>query len=662
MTRTALIGLSGVASLIVTLSAQQATPPRDQRTTIPAGTAVLAGVVTAADPGAAAIPRAQVAILDTENGLIRIASSNDDGRFVIAGLPAGRYLLSAKRSPYVDAVYGATQPGRPGTAIALNDAEQRTDIVLKMVRGAVITGTVTDEQGQPAVNVSVELSQARQGANDQQMLRSMLGTPRTQTDDRGTFRFSGLAAGEYIVAVMPADLGGSSARVLEPGEVKAAMDSLRQPAPQATPSSEARLPNTTVILPQRGGGPGNFEPMGLGPLPVRGGGPGDSGPLAMQQTIGYAPIYFPGTTDAAEAAPITVAVGEERRGVDLVARPVPTTRVDGVVIAPDGAPVTGATVSARLAGRENVLLARVFGTSAGMGRSGAEGRFVLNGLPPGNYTLDARSGTASSGVMMFGERMGGTRPASQGPRLWASTDFVAAGQPISGLVLRLQPGLTVSGRVAFDAASATPPKDFATVHISVRTGSTDILGAMMGDGSASATPDGTFTVTGVVPGRYLLTATVAGGDSPAETLVWLGHTVTIGGRDMTDLPIDVRPDEEIKDLVITLTDRQQDLSGTLQDAAGRPAPAFTVLLFPADRKYWLPTSRRILTTRPATDGQFSFRGPFGPPPGDYLLAAVTDLRPDDQYNPAFLEVLAKAAVKITLKLGERAVQNLQIAR
>jgi hypothetical protein len=49
-------------------------------------------------------------------------------------------------------------------------------------------------------------------------------------------------------------------------------------------------------------------------------------------------------------------------------------------------------------------------------------------------------------------------------------------------------------------------------------------------------------------------------------------------------------------------------------------------------------------------------------PGEYLLAAVTDLRPDDEYNPAFLDVLAKAAVKITLKLGERAVQNLQIAR
>jgi hypothetical protein len=659
MIRTALVGLVGVASLTVGIGGgQQATPPRDQRTSIPTGTAVLAGVVTAADPGAPAIRTAQVAILGTENGLIRIASSDDDGRFVIAGLPAGRYLLSAKRSPFVDAVYGTTQPGRPGTAIALREGEQRTDIVLKMIRGAVISGTVTDEQGQPAVDVNVELSQPRQGTGDQQMLRDMMRMPPTRTDDRGTFRFPGLAAGEYILAVMPADLGASSARVLEPGEVKAAIDSLLEPpAPRVTPLGETRLPNSTVILPPRGGGAGNFEPMGLGPLPVRGGGPGGPGPIAMQ-TVGYASIYFPGTTDIAEAVPIAVAAGEERRGVDLVSRPVPTTRVEGVVIAADGQPVTGAIVSARVSGRESISLMRMSGMSSGMGRSGAEGRFVLSGLPPGKYSLEARSG-APSDVMMFG-RAGGPGPRPQGPQQWASTEFVANGLPLSGLVLRLQPGLSLSGRIAFDAAAATPPKDFAGVFVSMRPVNTGILTAMTGGGSASASRDGTFTVTGVMPGRYLLTAAVANGDNPADSLVWLGHTVTIGGRDMTDLAVEVRPDEELKGLVITLTDRQQELSGRLQDATGRPAPDFTVLLFPADRKYWLPASRRILTTRPATDGQFSFRGPLGPPPGDYLLAAVTDHRPDDEFNPAFLDAVAKAALKITLKPGEHGVQNLQI--
>ena len=48
----------------------------------------------------------------------------------------------------------------------------------------------------------------------------------------------------------------------------------------------------------------------------------------------------------------------------------------------------------------------------------------------------------------------------------------------------------------------------------------------------------------------------------------------------------------------------------------------------ADSRYWIPGSRRIGTSRPATDGRYSFRSL---PPGDYVLAVVTDLEQGAQY-------------------------------
>jgi hypothetical protein len=85
-------------------------------------------------------------------------------------------------------------------------------------------------------------------------------------------------------------------------------------------------------------------------------------------------------------------------------------------------------------------------------------------------------------------------------------------------------------------------------------------------------------------------------------------------------------------------------------------------MFPADKKYWLPGSRKILTVRPDTGGQFRLGGP-GPtalPPGAYLLAAVTDLERDEQFDPAFLAALVTSAIPVTLLPGDRKVQDVVI--
>ena len=63
--------------------------------------------------------------------------------------------------------------------------------------------------------------------------------------------------------------------------------------------------------------------------------------------------------------------------------------------------------------------------------------------------------------------------------------------------------------------------------------------------------------------------------------------------------------------------------------------------------------------RPAANGSYAFRDL---PPGNYFIAAVTDMEPADLADPAYIEALLPAALPVRLQLGERTIQDLRLAR
>jgi hypothetical protein len=147
--------------------------------------------------------------------------------------------------------------------------------------------------------------------------------------------------------------------------------------------------------------------------------------------------------------------------------------------------------------------------------------------------------------------------------------------------------------------------------------------------------------------------------SSATTGRWWLRSAIAGGRDLLDGPIEVGAGTRIGNIVVTLTDRHTEIGGVLQSATGIPAPEYYVVVFPADRALWMPDSRRIRSTRPATDGTFSFADL---PPGAYLLAALTDVEPDEWTRVEFLQELVPVAVKVALGEGEKRRQDLRIAK
>ena len=126
---------------------------------------------------------------------------------------------------------------------------------------------------------------------------------------------------------------------------------------------------------------------------------------------------------------------------------------------------------------------------------------------------------------------------------------------------------------------------------------------------------------------------------------------------MLDFALVIEPNQDVAGAIVTFGDRSQEVSGTIQDAQGRPTADYTIIIYPSDNRYWLPQARRILSARPGTDGKFTFRKL---PPGDYRLTAVTDVEPGEWFNPDFLSQLATASISVPLAEGEKKTQDIRV--
>lgn len=204
---------------VVTLSVgamaqQQVTPPSGAAgaitpapATAPAvdnHTAVIRGRVLRADTGRP-LSSARVAATRAGSGSeIATSISDESGRFELRGLKAGRYTVQATRTGYVTFSYGQRRSSEAGRAIEVGIAQTVNGIELSLPRGAVITGTVVDEYGEPLVGAPVEVMRPR-FVNGVRRMLSIGGalTGADLTDDRGHFRLHGLEAGTYYVAAGP---------------------------------------------------------------------------------------------------------------------------------------------------------------------------------------------------------------------------------------------------------------------------------------------------------------------------------------------------------------------------------------------------------------------------------------------------------------------------
>src|SRR5262249_42689724 len=129
-----------------------------------------------------------------------------------------------------------------------------------------------------------------------------------------------------------------------------------------------------------------------------------------------APSYYPGTADLAAAGVVVLRAGEERADVDFSTLRIPTARVTGTVVGPEGQPVANAVI-ARSAKQSSAMF--LMSDLAGTTRTAADGTFSYSGVPPGEYVIVVRSGATPSaptpGGRGGGGAAGGFAPLPSGP-------------------------------------------------------------------------------------------------------------------------------------------------------------------------------------------------------------------------------------------------------
>ena len=119
------------------------------------------------------------------------ARVDSEGRFVIEELAPAAYLVVASAPGYIDQSLSRGTPSEwPRYLIGSN-------LTITMIKGGVITGTVTNAKGEPLTGVPVR---AMQSASSPSSLNSLFtGSSGDDTDDRGVYRIYGLLPGQYIV-------------------------------------------------------------------------------------------------------------------------------------------------------------------------------------------------------------------------------------------------------------------------------------------------------------------------------------------------------------------------------------------------------------------------------------------------------------------------------
>jgi len=539
---------------------------------------------------------ALVMIAGIDVGLVRATATDESGRFSFTAIPPGRFLLSAGKTRYIAAMYGALRAGRPGSELTIRATESIKDLRLVVSRGASISGRVLDEQGQPIAGARVRVL-GRRMVGTEVALGGDAGDPTIiTTDDRGAYRAFDLPAGDYVVGVMPRGVATGDTPILQTNDVE----------------SDSHAPT-----------------------------PGSNG-----ASIAYVPKFYPDTALANQAAVLTLTEGAERTGIDIRTTLARFARIDGVI--------SGGGID-RVPPQHQIVLRPRGLDSSGTAlygqnvRATPDGHFSFTNVPPGDYTIFARTqppNTAPPGL-----------PPVSDPPSWALADVSVTGADLTGISLTWQPSLSVSGHVAVEGLTTLPPD----LRIRVLARPTPASGVPAQNTPIVVDDSGRFTIGGLLPGKYRISAVIP--QNPVTQVQdWFAKAAMIGGIDALDVPFELTAGAAPADIAVTLTDDAQQIDGRVKNAQGKAAANCPVVVFPVDQRLWFPQSRRIVVRASNDNGELLFGLASALPPGDYYVAVAPGLADNEQFDPAVLSELATRAQRMTLAPNDSKTVSLVIGK
>ena len=602
----------------------------------------------------------------------RSASTDDRGVYVVDGLAAGDYLLGAERS----VAHARTIPDARMVSAAIGTGEERhgMDLVVPWESGgtvsisasvgqekpsvhepagtASIAGVVRTVFSRPLARVMV-LAVSSEAATDPSRGGIIRGST---TDERGAFLIGGLPPGSFVVLALRAGIWAMAAGAMrpnafgrpvqllagqqlrdvdivlrEPGSISGVVrDEFGDPVRASVSLIAESLPRGPAVMQTR-----TTDDLGryrFGILP-----PGaylvmatrssasslrvDDG-AGNQQSIGPVPVLYPGVPTNSLASILTVDLGTELQGIDIVAGHVPVSRVELAINAP-GLEVQSVTT------RQFALGDAMPATGSNRGQE----QRIYDAVAAGHWLFVAAASVATHR---------GTE------KYWGFGEVTTDGLSPRTVELTLEPGARLSGRIVFDGDGPRPTSaDIWLRHVATTTaGPVPLTPARV-----QVSPSGEFQIDDIMPGRYAIQAA-----DRREDGAWSLRRATMRTEDVTDVPLDLGRGTVLAGIALTLTNRLTEISGLVTDGSGRPLAETEIVVASADARHHWPETRRIRRVVTAHDGGYAVRGL---PPGEYVIGR----RPAPAFGALiFAPEAMVATARVTLADGEKRVQNVTISR
>ena len=233
---------------------------------------------------------------------------------------------------------------------------------------------------------------------------------------------------------------------------------------------------------------------------------------------------------------------------------------------------------------------------------------------------------------------------------------IVTGDDVSGVRLAPLALITISGHISFDDPGAAQSLNPSTIRVVAQAvNSDDFAGIGVGAGGPPRPVKDDFTFElKTAPGRIGLIAIV----QPAGVgNTWRLKSIHVNGSDVTDNGFEVGS-QAVSGIEIEMTNRLQQITGTVTDARGEAVKDYTVALFSQDRARWkVATNRYFALGRPGADGGFKVATL---PPGDYYAVALDALDASDWQDPDVLEGLSRVATTFTLTPGDTRALTLRL--